>query len=254
MVNGRLQKIRARHVNTSSDKEAVRTFVRRYFEDHRAEIAAVVSDEEELLALDRAMQDLLRCTQRRTPTARYRKVLAACSEHVNRLDVEALARSRQEDQAAFDRRERALLDTLREVSPSAAICYEQGLIDLCDSRRKSWRGTILEFREALREVLDRLAPDEDVKMEQPFGPEAGTKRPTMRDKTLFILRSRGLRSSQIEPTGKATEGVEQIVGGLVRSVYDRASTGVHTEVGIAEAKKVKDWVTMVLLELVEVRR
>jgi hypothetical protein len=254
MVDRLLRRIKTRHVNRSSDKEAVRKIVRRYFAYHRVGIAAVLGNEDQLVSLDQAMQDLLRCTHRRTPTDQYRKVLALCRENLNQLEVEAVAPRTREGPAAFDRQEQSVLDTLRKVSPSAAICYEQGLIDLSNSGRLSWRGTILEFREALREVLDHLAPDREVMAVQGFQLEAGTKGPTMRQKTLFILKSRGSKGSQAEPAQKATQAVEEIVGRLVRSVYDRASTGVHTKVGIVEARQVKNWVTTVLLELLEVSK
>ena len=55
-----------------------------------------------------------------------------------------------------------IISTLSDVCPAAAAAYAQGIKDLESTERASWRGPATELREALRETLDALAPDEDV--------------------------------------------------------------------------------------------
>jgi hypothetical protein len=228
--------------------------VNRYFRKYRVDLASALG-EERLKPLDREMQDLLRCAQRRTETRQYVQLVRACQKELNRLETGAVTLVRRHDDFALDPREQLILETLQKlVKPSAARCLEQGLTDLARSDRKSWRGTILEFREALRETLDYLAPDEEVMKNPSFKPEPNLKRPSMAQKVVFILGSRGLNRSQMAPAATAMRGVEEMVGRLVRQVYNRASAGVHTEVQRAEALQVKNWVLTVLAELLEVGR
>lgn len=138
------------------------------------------------------------------------------------------------------------------MCPAASDCYEQGLVDLRDASRKSWRGTIAEFREALRETLDALAPDEEVRKRPWCKPGPDATRSTMRQKVRFVLEARKLHRSQMDPAEEVVGQVEELFGRVVRSVYDRASTGLHTPVGISEANRIKEWVTIVLAELLEV--
>lgn len=248
-----LRRVKARHVNRSADKEVIRGLVRRYFGDYRPRVVAEVVGEEPLKPLDRAMQDLLKCAQGRTPTKVCVARVRTCEKELNSFEISALARGGRAGDAEFDRREILILETLKKVDASAASCFEQGLMDLSQLDRKSWRGTILEFREALRETLDRLAPDEEVMKSPGFRLEPNAEGPTMQQKTTFILRSRGLARSQAEPAKEATGGVEEYVGRIVRTVYGKASTGVHTNVSRAEAFQVKNWVVTALAELLEIQ-
>jgi len=52
--------------------------------------------------------------------------------------------------------------------PSAALSYRQALVDISDIRRQSFRGPAAELRAAMREVVDKLAPDEDVMVADGF--------------------------------------------------------------------------------------
>jgi len=249
----RLLRVKSRHVNRAEDKDAVRQFVRRYFEVHRGNLLSRVGDDA-LRSLDGTLQELLKCAQRRTAITRYRRLLGACERDINQLESVGIASLGPKHMSAFAEREQVLIDSLERICPSAAASYEQGLLDLQDTGRKSWRGTVVEFREALRETLDKLASDEDVRKSHGFQLEDGATRPTMRQKVRFVLGARRLSRTRTKPAEESVDAVEDTVGRLVRAVYDRASEGVHTTVGIEEAKRVKEWVTLVLAELLEVGR
>jgi len=253
-IDLRLKSIKASRVNSLQDRENIKQFVRNYFYDLRREIYNIVKNENELKSLDNSMQELLRYAQRRTSVNRYKFILGICRQELNRIESKVIQIVGSNYNNILDQKERIILETLRQIHPEAAICYEQGLNDLLDPNRKSWRGTIVEFREGLREILDYLAPDQEIMKSQEFKLETGLKHPSMRQKTLFILKSRGLRKSQSEPAEKAVQAIEEAIGSLVRSVYDKASSGVHNLSNKAEALRVMDWVTVVLAELLEVKR
>jgi hypothetical protein len=249
----RLLRVKRHHVNRTEDKDAVRQFVGQYFAIHRGSLVSRVGADA-LRSLDGTMQELLRCAQRRTAVTRYRQLLGACEKGINQLESVGIASFGPEHTSGSAEKERVLIETLERICASAAACYEQGLADLQHTGRKSWRGTVVEFREALRETLDTLAPDEDVTNSKGFQLEPGAKGPTMRQKVRFVLAARQLSRTQTKPAEEAVGAVEEAVGRLVRAVYDRASAGVHTTVGIEEARQVKEWVTLVLAELLEVGR
>jgi hypothetical protein len=252
-IGRRLTRVRVRHLNTRRDKKAIRDIVSRYFSQYRPKIVAGLNSEEDLEPLDGTMQDLLRCTRRRTQVSQYRELVKVCRQSLDELEIEALKPARDEaTRSTFEPREELILETLRKARSSAAPLYEQALTDLRGESRKSWRGTAVEFREALRETLDAFAPDDEVKKDPRFQPEPGAKGPTMKQKVAFILRSRRLTRSEAKTAEDAVGAVDEAVGKFVRSVYDRASTGVHTEITKAEAQRIKEYVTVVLVELLEV--
>jgi hypothetical protein len=252
-IGRRLKRVSAQHLNSRDDKEAVKAVVGRYFSQHRRRIVKAVKSEGELTSLDGSMQDLLRCAQRRALVSEYRELVKACQSTLDELETKSLRSSESEvPHSGLEPREHRILETLRKVNPSAALSYEQALTDLSDHNRKSFRGTVVEFREALRETLDALAPDDEVKNDPRFQAESGARGPTMKQKTAFILRTRRLTKSQAKTAEDALGLVEETVGRFVRSVYDRASTGVHTETASLEARRVKEYVTVVLGELLEI--
>ena len=147
-----------------------------------------------------------------------------------------------------------ILSTLRNLVPSAADSYEQALVDLSATDRLSWRGPATDLRESLRETLDHLAPDNDVEDMPGYKPVAGAQRPTMKQKVGYILKNRGISKTLTEPAQNAVDAVDNIIGKLVRSVYNRSSVSTHTPTDRNEVTRIYDFVRVVLCELLEIRR
>ena len=128
-------------------------------------------------------------------------------------------------------------------------CQRQALTDIAGSERCSWRGTATDLREALRETLDKIAPDADVEAMPNYKPEPDAKRPTMKQKTRFILRNRDMKSGQIATSDDAIRNIEESLGGITRSIYTRSSTSTHTPTTRAEVANLLAWVRLILCEL-----
>jgi len=252
-LNRCFQRIKTQHVNRQREKELVRNLVRIYFAQWRATLVAQTGRESDLSRIDQALQELLRLAQSRALVSDYRALLATIRRAVNELELQCL---RPAPPVAvvplIEPYHQRILDSLREVNPAAADSFEQGLLDLRSPDRKSWRGTAVEFREALRETLDILAPDDAVAKQTGFKLEPEAKGPTMKQKAVFILRSRRPKDPQIKSFGDAIEVVEELIGKFVRSVYARSSVAVHVGDSKEEARKVRDYVALVLAELLEV--
>ena len=245
-------------MNREKVKTQVRELVVSYFNTWRQRLASQLRDVAVLEELDAGMRTLRACTGKRSSTNTYKQALKRCQEALDKVEDAALESVARASAAPLGELEQQVLRILSKDDPAAALCYEQGLMDLADMRRKSWRGTILEFREALRETLHRLAPDEEViKLPRPE-PEPGARgrKITMAERVRHICRSRGFSEKQRDNLEKATEDVEAMLaktlGEVVRAVYDRASAGVHAQRSKEEAERVRRWVTSVLAELLSV--
>lgn len=254
-LQGLLRSVDAQHVNREQTKQPIRDFVDTYFRDQRRGLRASGASDADLATIDAHLQDLLRFTHARTSTRDYRSLLTKLKKSLDELEVTALplaaehANGHRDHASATDA---TIITTLEGVCTSAALSYRQALADLHDSARVSRRGTAVELREALRETLDTLAPDREVRSEPGFKLEKDAKGPTMRQKASFLLRSRKQSKSAVATVTKTIGVVEEQTGGLLRSVYERGSASVHGSPSRDEVVKLKRHVATALAELLEI--
>lgn len=227
-------------------------FVDRYFSSEQGGFDAVRCAGL-VRTLDAQMQDLLRCTHKSTTKSKYIRLLKQIIANLREIEVTSIAHPGGPSAKAGPQGKEALvIDTLRKLSPAAADSFQQGLNDLSSTDRVSWRGTVVEFRESLREVLDQLAPDNDVTSMPGYKPEKDTHGPTMKQKVMFILKSRQAPESKWKPCADSVAVVDERVGNMVRSVYQRASRATHVAADRKEASRVRDYVLLALSEILEV--
>ena len=137
--------------------------------------------------------------------------------------------------------------------PSAALSYKQALADLNDEKRISFRGPALELREALREALDALAPDEDVVKSDGFKFEEGKKQPTTKQKVRFILRARGLSKSNREVPEDTASAIDELISQLTRSIQNLSSIATHVATERTNVRRVKRYIDAVLHDILEIK-
>jgi len=116
---------------------------------------------------------------------------------------------------------------LGKVSTTLADSYYQVKRDIESNERKSWAGTAHEIREILANLLRYLAPDDQVLAQKWFKKETESGKPSQKQRVIYILQNRGSSSRSIEVVQKV-EILDEMVGKLVRSKYDRASDAAHT--------------------------
>jgi len=245
------------NVNDRPTKDEAIALASAYFNKYRAQIAGVIGVTDALLQHDKEWQDLVRLAHGNNQRKSYMRLLNSLRKEVREFSVVSLAKvadtgGHDAGPSDLSPSETALISTLDRLLPSAAASYRQGILDLRGVDRLSYRGTASEFREALRETLDYLAPDSEVLKQPDFRPEDGQKRPTMKQKARFILMSRGRAKTQRVSTEKAIEVVEELIGGVVRATYDRASLSTHVETSRTEVLRIKRYVDTVLFDLLEV--
>lgn len=247
-----LNRVRSKQLKSANIKDKVRSLISAYFNEHRPTYLLVGLAETNLEGVDSSMQDLLRCTQRDSLKSIYLRRLSSITQSLNELELKSITPVVGEKVNINDLKQQSILETLAKISSASAASYEQALLDLHDTSRKSWRGTAVELREALRELLDVMALDENVMAQPGFKLEPEAKRPTMKQKTVFILKSRRLSGAHQRTPAEAVEVADTQVGKFVRSVYDRSSAGTHTLITKSEVIKIKDYITLALVELLEI--
>ncbi|MEH6743822.1 hypothetical protein [Hyphomonas sp.] len=171
-----------------------------------------------------------------------------------RGDVEKLLPPRHSlgtKELGFSEEDGNIVAKLAELVPSASLSYKQALQDLEDTSRISFRGPALEFREALREILDHLAPDDEVTAEVGYQVDKGRNGPTMKQKVRFIMKRKGMRSSSPAPE-QALTAFEEAVASLTRAVYELSSKATHVAGNREKVIQIRRYVVTVFHDILDI--
>lgn len=242
---------RTKNVQPAAAQPIARSIARGYFESVRTELMAVQQRAGLVDEIDFVVQGLLELA-----TAPREKL--AYTRHINELHpylMQAtidLMKARGSPRLVLSQTERSILDTLGRMLPPSAAAYEQALRDLAQGGRVSWRGTSTELREVLREVMDQLAPDDQVMASPGFQLERDQRAPTQKQKVRFILRARKRSSAAREVAEATLATVDESVATLARSTYARGSVSTHTATDGSEIRALKRYVDALLGELLEI--
>jgi hypothetical protein len=253
-----LGRVKTVNVNIRSVKDQVIDVATDYFQRTRSQVLLLESTGYDVAAFDDAWQQLIRLAHGNNQKKSYSAVV----QNLLKLGTEAAILTRSHGALAAKpgatpatpHIDQLLIDTIERLVPSAAQSYRQGVADLhATAQRCSFRGTACELREALREVLDHLAPDEDVTAQAGFKLEPNTVKPTMKQKVRFILKSRDRGKTTRELTEKSVDLLENLSGSVARAVYDRASLSTHTETTRTEVQRLRRYLDAVLYDILEIK-
>ena len=239
-------------VTTKEHKELLQHLIDRYFRDVRPSILSHAESSDFVNKIDIEMQDLLLCSHKRTKKSLIKSRMSELKKKLIQLEAYSVVLGSTDWSTTANSVDRRIKETLQRLVPSAAFSYEQAILDLSGPERKSYRGPATDLREALRETLDHMAPDKDVTSQHGFKLERDTKAPTIKQKVRFVLRKRGLSKTLSETPEKAVDSVEETIGSFIRSVYSRSNVSTHTPTNRSEVLRVRDWVRIVLCELLEI--
>ncbi|RKZ36141.1 MAG: hypothetical protein DRQ49_18400 [Gammaproteobacteria bacterium] len=254
-IRNLLNQARAKQVQAQSIINSSKELVIKYFNDIRPVFQSCGLDNESLGGLDNWMQQLLNLSQKSSLKSRYDAIVKSISQELNGIEVALITTSTDSPSSStgkMDGKEQRIATTIASLVESAGLSYKQACLDLRDNTRLSYRGAAAELREALREVLDHLAPDKKVTSQENFKFEKDQKKPTMKQKVQYILKSRGKNKSQTEAPESAVALVEERVGALARSVYTRSSVSTHISTSKQEVQQIKAYIDVVLGELLEI--
>lgn len=253
---GRIKRGRSVNVNDRETKASAVALATMYFETVRPTVVGGLGESDVVKAHDVHWQDLVRLAHGNNKRRTYVATLATLNKELKTMSVAVLSRAAGRSSRArgsdLTPSEDQLITTLEQLLPTAAASYRQGLLDLKGQTRLSYRGTAAEFREALRETLDHLAPDADVMAQSGFKLEPGQLTPTMKQKVRFVMSSRGRGSGQRAVAEKSVGGVDELTGDIMRATYNRASIATHLETTRGEVLRIKRYVDTVLFDLLEI--
>jgi hypothetical protein len=219
-------------------------------------LVALKVDPEKVERFDSITQHLLKLAARTSRKSTYRhrmRDLADLRHEVETaIEIRATEGNTYPPTRLTTATEGAILATIEKMVPPTALSYRQVLQDLGDRQRISYRGTAAELREVLREVLDHLAPDEEVLKTVKL--EKDQRSPTMKQKAVFILKARGIGDAGRKTASDAVAAVEDSVGSLARSVYTRGSASTHVVTTREEVLTIKGYAEAVLGDLLQIHR
>lgn len=254
-----ISRVSAVNVNTATTRDGARSLIQDYFRRTRPDLAAIGLAEADLESLDSQMQRLLQLANGRNAKQSYTRLLREIRSSVQRVELTReyrLGERWRSDSSSgmlATEVETKIVTTLKELVPSAALSYEQALRDLAASTtRLSFRGTANELREALRETVDHLAPDEDVMNAPGFRLERDRTGPTQRQKVRHILRPRRLPETARSTPEEAVSLIEERTASLARASSERSSLSAHIASTEHEVRQLKMYVDSVLAELLQV--
>ena len=228
-----------------------------YFKNCRSDAYRILGDEKALSDLDEQWQQLIRLAHGNNSKKSYLSILNRLLKRTTDLAVASHALGSPgkltSSAMSYSQAEQIITKTLDDLLPSAAQSYRQGLQDLNSGvMRFSYRGSACELREALRETLDLLAPDEDIAKQSWFKLEPNSTGPTMKQKVRFILSSRGNSKAQRALAEKSVALVENLCGEVARAVYTRASISTHVQTTKQEVQQMKRYLDAVLFDVLEI--
>ncbi len=248
---------KTKQVDSEKERAAIRQLIQYFFRRIRSGLEKCGI---EVSRIDEYLQNLLVLANRRGSRKIYLKNLKLINKIIPEIEIQrerwmsAHGEGGNDGGVIFSKTEIDLQKTLDKIDPGLGGSYQQTLLDLSDTRRISYGGTANELREIVRRVLDKLAPDEEVRKAKWFVLEKGANKPTMKQKTQFILDSRGLGKSQKEPTEKTVNLIEiDTVGSIARSTYDAGSSLSHTQAAKDHTMRLKRYVDAVLSDLLEIK-
>ena len=252
---GLIRRGKSVNVNDQATKDRVTQLARSYFSDLRPQFLRSSATSKDVTSLDAAWQDLVRLAHGNNARTSYLRSLRLIRSGLIDLSITLVLTPNAGVMTVDEQlapQDALLLRTLEGIVPTAAASYRQGLADLLTGR-VSYRGTAAEFREAMRETLDYLAPDDGVSAQPGFKLEQGQTHPTMSQKARFVLVARGRNKAQRQATEKSAALVEELTGGITRAVYTRASVAIHTQQAREEVMRLKRYVDAVLFDLLELQ-
>jgi hypothetical protein len=253
-----IRRSKAININSKTIKESAIATGSCYFKECRTETHRILGDDKALAKLDEDWQQLIRLAHTNNAKKSYLSLLKKLLEKTTELAVLihspiAPIVSQSVPKLSYSQAEEILISTLEQLVPSAAQSYRQGLQDLrTTEKRFSFKGTACELRETLREILDNLAPDNEVRRQSWFKQEPDCNGPTMKQKVRYIMMSRGKNKAQRTLTEKSIDLIENPYGDVTRAVYNRASLSTHVETTKQEVSQMKRYLDAVLFDILEI--
>jgi len=249
--SARLDRNNAMHVNSLNLRNETKRIAQMYFGNIRPYLKQFQLDEF-IEPLSAAFKALVELSEGRNPTSSYKRRVNPIRKVLPRVTSQLVIHGASAAPAvSSSETDQKILQTLTDLVPSAALSYEQALLDLADPKRLSFRGPAHELRESLRELLDHLAPDPEVVNAPGFKLEKDRPKPTMKQKVRFILKARDQNPTDSAAPEHAANAIDALIADMTRSTYDQGSLSAQKERGREGVQRLKRYVDVIFHDLLE---
>jgi hypothetical protein len=239
--------------------EAVKNVSRLYFRVTRPQLRILTIDSQVIGELDARVESLFTNANNGAAPG---TIIQSINAILNQADKVSLMREYRLSDISFEAaaprvssitdQEEQVISTIHNLVPSAARSYRQAILDSADTTRISYRGPANEFREALREVLDHLAPDPDVTGKAGFSFEENQSTPTRKQKVRFILNARRTPRAAAKVPEELADLIDNKVAGITGATYTLANVTAHIETERIEVLRVRRYTLLVLSEILAI--
>lgn len=150
--------------------------------------------------------------------------------------------------AALSGREADVLARLAAVSPSLADSLDQALRDLNDPNRLSYMGPAGEVREVMRATIQKLAPDDSVRLQPWYKgvPQGNKTNPSQAERTRYAVQQQ--RGSE-DQARELDALIDQSIAKITRETYASGSSALHSGAAQKQVRKLSGWIFAVLDEV-----
>lgn len=246
-----LDKTKSINVNASATRKKAIAVAQQYFRSCRPLLQGIGIDDE-LSVLDQGFENLIQLASGANAASSYKKNVKSIRKVIPRVTARIeLSQNVTGGAGSYNAEDDRIITTLEGLVPSAGLSYQQAIADLSDDSRVSFRGPALELREALRETLDHLAPDNEVMAATGYVQEKERHGPTMKQKVRFILKARGQSKSSSTVPEQTALTIDEMIGTLTRSIYDRSSVATHVASDRKTVAQIRRYVAAILHDILE---
>ena len=251
-------RLSARHSRTLGEGERlnVRSVVGAWFSEYQATCVQIVGNDQQIRTMDEMMQKLLQLTSKDSARRTVLIAVTATTKHFRDNLFVPVSRAYWSNapQRAPTGRDEDVATRLVKLGSDFADGYEQAVIDIEDSERRSYRGPAAELRELLTLVLHDLAPNAEVQATEWYkdARRSGARKettPTRAERTRFILRSRTKGSAITEAAESYVAMVEERLGHVINATFTRGNAATHAGTERDELVKLLPYINALLGEL-----
>ena len=243
------RELRHRGTTTTRSREdalRVSALVEAWFRSYRPALVSVLGEAVELSTVDHELQVIRAKVGQRIDIQSLRASLRIVARALDAHLLPSYAVARWTTAAApqpASVTDDGFVDRLGILDPGLADSFQQALTDLEDGARLSYVGPAGEIREVFREVIHRLAPDDDVRAQPWYVGHDG--RPTQAERIRYVHQGGRMTDSASD----AAEMIDIRVGQIGRSTYTRASRAFHSGTEQTEVRAVLLYVKPVINEV-----
>ena len=237
-----------RWVTSRDDAQRMRALSAGWMQGYRPAFVKAMGEVDQVAQVDEDITWLRSRAGVRTDSSELRERLRRIARTISRELLPAYDANRWSFAAniADHSDDEPILRRLTSLDEAIARSYKQALLDLDDPNRFTYVGPATELREVLGATIRRLSPpDGEIASRSWFKGHQG--KPPQAERIRAILSDK----ARYAPAIKTFDMINETIGSVARSTYNRASAATHLgrSADRADVSRLRPWVDAVLGEI-----